>query len=59
MGVIANRVKYHIDGFRDRFEKAVENINSKPVSRRRGYASAGVKRNRDLYRNGGEFKSRF
>ena len=59
MGVIANRVKYHIDGFRDRFEKAVENINSKAVSRRRGYASAGVKRNRDLYRNGGEFKSRF
>ena len=45
--------------FRDRFEKAVENINSKVVNRRRGYGSAGVKRNRDLYRNGGEFKSGF
>lgn len=45
--------------FRDRFKQAVENINSKVVSRRRGYGSAGVKRNRGLYRNGGEFKSRF
>lgn len=56
MGAIADRVKYHIDGFRDRFENKLKDVK---LARRRGYGSAGVKRNRDLYRNGGEFKSRF
>lgn len=56
MGAIADRVKYHIDGFRDRFENKFKDVK---LARRRGTGTSGVKRNKSLYRNGGEFKSRF
>lgn len=56
MGVVANRVKYHIDRFRDRFEDRLTDVK---LARRRGTGTSGVKRNKSLYRNGGEFKSRF
>ena len=52
MGVLTDRIKYHYERFRDRFDNV-------KLARRRGIATSGVKRNKSLYRNGGEFKSRF
>ena len=44
---------------RDRLRQAEDNLRQKETPRGRGFGSVGVKRDRNLYKNGGEFKSRF